>query len=87
MVKFSQSLRDRIIQALKSRGATNPCPRCGNSSFSLVDGYFNNLVQDELDGLVIGGPTVPSVVIACDRCGFLSQHAAGVLGLLSEPAE
>jgi len=32
--------------------------------------------------MVIGGPSVPSVVTACNRCGYLSQHTLGTLGLL-----
>jgi hypothetical protein len=29
-----------------------------------------------------GGQTVPAAAIVCNRCGFLSQHALGALGLL-----
>ena len=82
MAELSQDQKDRIIKALTERGARLPCPRCGNQNFTLVDGYFNQPIQTELGGLVIGGPSIPSVVVVCTRCGFLSQHALGVLGLL-----
>lgn len=85
MEKLSEQEKQKIIKALQERGATIPCPRCGNSSFTLLDGYFNQTIQTELKGMVIGGPSIPSVVVACNRCGYLSQHALGVLGLL--PAE
>ena len=74
--------KQRIIQALEERGAKLPCPRCGNQQFTLVNGYFNQTIQTELKGIVIGGPSVPSIVVACTRCGYLSQHALGALGLL-----
>jgi len=74
--------KQRIIQALEERGAKLPCPRCGNQQFTLVDGYFNQTIQTELKGMVIGGPSVPSVVVVCTRCGYMSQHALGALGLL-----
>lgn len=74
--------KQRIIQALEERGAKLPCPRCGNQQFTLIDGYFNQTIQTELKGIVIGGPSVPSIVVACTRCGYLSQHALGALGLL-----
>jgi hypothetical protein len=74
--------KDKIVKALVDRGAKLPCPRCGNNSFTLLDGYFNQTIQTELKGMVIGGPSIPSIVVACTRCGFLSQHALGVLGLL-----
>jgi ribosomal protein S27AE len=80
--QITQEQKKRIIEALNEKGAKLPCPRCGNESFALLDGYFNHTLQTELKGIIIGGPSVPSVVVTCVRCGFLSQHALGVLGLL-----
>jgi ribosomal protein S27AE len=82
---MDEEQRKQIAKALVDRGVNRPCPRCGNTSFSIVDGYFNPSLQRELSGaLIIGGPTVPTVITACNRCGFLSQHALGVLGLLPQ---
>ena len=80
--ELSQEQKEEIINALIEKGVKLPCPRCGNNNFTLLDGYFNQTIQTELKGMVIGGPSVPSIVVACTRCGFLSQHALGVLGLL-----
>lgn len=75
--------KTKIVKALEERKAILPCPRCGNKNFTLVDGYFNQSIQPEIGGgLVIGGPAVPSVVVVCVQCGFMAQHALGVLGLL-----
>jgi ribosomal protein L37E len=82
MQDSTQSQKDAIIKALSERGANLPCPRCGNNAFTLLDGYFNQVIQDEPKGIVLGGRTIPSIVVACKRCGYLSQHAIGVLGLL-----
>ncbi len=74
-----------VIEALSTRGATRPCPRCGNAQFTLLEGFFNQPLSGDLtaaSGTFSNGPTVPSVVTACARCGFLSQHALGVLGML-----
>ena len=62
---------------------------CGNSSFQLVSGYFSNVIQPHLSaGMLLGGPAIPTAVIVCTKCGFISQHALGVLGLLpSQPSE
>lgn len=84
MKQISDEKKQEIVKVLNERGATRPCPRCGNESFSLLDGYFNQTIQSELKGLVIGGPSVPSVVLSCAQCGFLSQHALGALGLIPE---
>ncbi len=82
MKELSKEEKEKIIKSLDERGAKLPCPRCGNNSFTLLDGYFNQTIQTELKGMVIGGPSVPSVVVACNQCGYLSQHALGPLGLL-----
>lgn len=80
---LSAEQKEKIVQALQSRGVNNPCPRCGSKTFSLIDGYFNQPINIDLaGGMVIGGPSIPSVVTACNKCGFLSQHALGALGLL-----
>jgi hypothetical protein len=77
-----QVQQDAIIKALADRGATLPCPRCGNDEFTLLDGYFNQIIQEEPRGIVLGGRTIPLVAVVCKRCGWLSQHALGVLGLI-----
>lgn len=80
--EMSAEQKDKIVKTLVDRGATKSCPRCGNDKFSLLDGYFNQPIQTDLKGMVLGGPSIPSVVVVCNRCGFLSQHALGTLGLL-----
>lgn len=77
----------KIIEILEKRGATQPCPRCGNKNFSILEGYFNQTLQTELKGMVIGGPSVPTVVVVCSKCGYISQHALGTLGLLPKEGE
>lgn len=84
MSEFSQEERDRIIKALEAKGATQPCPRCGRNSFSIVGGYFNHFIQANLGGVNIGGPSIPTAVVVCNNCGWLSEHALGVLDLLPE---
>lgn len=80
---ISADEKQKIINALKDKQALLPCPRCNKQKFTLLDGYFNQSIQQSLQtGLVIGGPSIPSVVIVCENCGYMSQHALGVLGLL-----
>lgn len=81
---ISQEEKNRIAEILNKcfEGHGIRCPMCGNNSFSLADGYFSNVIQDNLGGLVIGGPSIPAIPIICDKCGFISMHALGPLGLL-----
>jgi ribosomal protein S27AE len=88
MSKLNQTDQDSIIEALKRVGANQPCPRCGNTEFSVLNGYDNVLISQTIDGhLFPGGPraptfSVPAALLACTRCGYLSTHALGALGLL-----
>lgn len=70
-----------IANILESRGVRLPCPRCGQGRFSIVgESYIS--IQETPGTLVIGGPTIPTIIIACDNCGYVTQHAKGPLGLL-----
>lgn len=75
--------RDQIAKLLTERGATKPCHRCGHTNFAVIDGYSSFSLQDSLEGgLVLGGPAVPVVTVACTKCGAITPHALGPLGLL-----
>lgn len=80
---MDQSTREEIAKRLTEKGALQPCPRCGHKHFSVIEGYFNHTLQDELKGLVLGGKSIPCAVVACVNCGYLAQHALGALGLLN----
>lgn len=83
--KEKQIVIDRLNERLKDHGVH--CPMCGNQHFIVADGYFNTPMQDQSRGVVLGGPVIPSIPIICNRCGFVSMHALGVLGLLSDTNE
>lgn len=83
---ISQEEKQRIIQKLNAKLGLSgaKCPMCGNTHFIIADGYFNTFIQDDLNSINMGGPSIPSISIICDKCGFMSLHALGVLGLLPE---
>ena len=84
MEKFTEEQKQKIIKSINERGAKLPCPRCGNKEFTVLDGYFSHSINTKIGTVVIGGATVPTAVIACKNCGYLVQHALGILGLLPE---
>lgn len=73
-----------ITEKISSKGKSPHCPMCGNNSFSLVDGYFSNGIQQDFSSVSLGGPAVPSATIICTNCGFMSQHALGAIGIKVE---
>lgn len=79
---LSQEDRQRIADALRRAHVSARCPMCNNQNFTVLEGYLNHAIQTQVPGMVIGGQSLPVAVVVCNRCGFLSQHALGVLGLL-----
>lgn len=80
---WSEEFKQRVINRLRDRKVRGECPMCGNRNFALLDGYLNHSLQTDLSmGMVLGGPSIPTVAIACSNCGFISEHALGALSLL-----
>lgn len=75
-----------IAAALNSRGAGRPCHRCGSQNWNLENGLVMQSVQAATPGMVIGGPTIPMVIVVCTHCGVVNYHALGALGLMAHPA-
>ncbi len=74
-----------IVSAIEERSAYGPCPRCGQKKFTLLEGYVELRPKQSLSGRlsIFNTPTIPTVMIVCNNCGFMSQHALGILGLLN----
>lgn len=69
------------IEALTTKGVKQPCPRCGNDRFEVV-GEAMIALSEEPGTVVVGGPAVPVILVACSNCGLLTHHAQGPLGLI-----
>lgn len=86
MQQLNDDEKQNIIELLQKRGAKQPCPRCRNKNFGLIDGYFNQSIQKSIPASITDtineAPFISYIVVVCTRCGYLSQHALSVLGLL-----
>jgi uncharacterized Zn finger protein len=78
---MEQNLLNEVVAKLNEKGVRMPCPRCGQAKFSIVGESFI-AIQENPNAIVIGGPSIPTVIVACDNCGYITQHAKGPLGLL-----
>lgn len=79
---LSNEEKKKIADELAKRQPVLKCPMCQHNSFIMADGYFNNSMQNDLSSFNIGGQSIPTIAIICSKCGFVSQHAIGILGLL-----
>jgi predicted nucleic-acid-binding Zn-ribbon protein len=70
-----------VTSALENKGATKPCPRCNSLSFNLV-GESEISVRSNGEGLlnIDRKHIIPTVVVVCENCGFISHHAKASLG-------
>lgn len=83
---LNENEKKELAKALVEKiGRPFECPICHSQSFTIVDGYLVQGLQDNMNSIVLGnGPIIPSVAIVCIRCGFMSQHNLGVLGLIKK---
>ncbi len=80
---LSQQFKDRIIQRLDEKAPNVRCPMCGNNNFILVDGLAKHTLQRK-NSYEIGGRSLPCALTVCTNCGFLAEHAIGLLGLMKD---
>lgn len=81
---------NEVIAALNKKQVNQPCPRCSSNNFSVV-GESEIAVITRTDSLPrhalgLGGPvktTIPVIIVTCDNCGYVAQHAKATLGLLA----
>jgi hypothetical protein len=71
--------KHRIIAALKERGAGS-CPRCSDSQWTVSE-YSRIEVQATMERNTAERTTIPAIMIVCENCGFISQHALQPLGI------
>ncbi|MFL5558863.1 MAG: hypothetical protein ACJ794_09575 [Gemmatimonadaceae bacterium] len=81
---ISMDDKHRVVAALKARGAGS-CPRCNDSQWTVSE-YSRIEVQATTDRDGGTGTTIPAVMIVCQHCGFIAQHALQPLGLWAHEA-
>ena len=84
---FNEAQKSEIIAKLNPLLNGAKCPMCSGNAFSLAEAYLRNQLQDDLKTLNLGGRAIPTVAVICTKCGFVSQHALGILGLLPKEQE
>src|SRR6188474_3836548 len=71
--------KHKIVAALKARGAGS-CPRCNDSQWTVSE-FLRIDVQATMERDTTERTTIPAIMIVCEHCGFISQHALQPLGV------
>jgi hypothetical protein len=83
-----KELRDKVGALLQERftkgGKAMACPMCTHTVFAVADGVHLTTVQDNTKQLMFAGQSIPSWVIVCVQCGYVSLHAIGIVMKLEE---
>lgn len=79
---MTEEKKRQVANALAMRTGNIVCPICRQSKYTLLDGYFVDVIQDKYQGMQLGGRLLPSVILVCNNCGHLESFSLGVLGLL-----
>lgn len=75
--------KEAVARKLNELGARMPCHRCGGKEFVVIDNYTIFPMQKELPGSYpYGGFSIPVTLVACTKCGAITPHALGALGML-----
>ena len=72
----------RIEKALGEKGVDLPCPRCGNRTFSILDGVVLLEPRTVAYGILYvpeNDEAIPLVVVFCNKCGYKFEHLADML--------
>lgn len=85
---LTEEKKSQIIAKILGKLPELKCPMCQQRSFTLVDGYITQNIQNDYKSIVIGsGKILPLTTIVCNHCGYIAQFALGGLGLIEESQE
>jgi hypothetical protein len=76
--------KHKIVAALKIRGAGS-CPRCNDSQWTVSE-FLRIDVQATMEKDTTQRTTIPAIMVVCEHCGFISQHALQPLGVWPDTA-
>lgn len=76
-IKF-EDYKEQIVSAIKSRSSSLGI----HEPVTIVDGFTNLMINKEMTGsLVIGGPTIPAIILVGKTTGRIYTFAAKALGI------
>ena len=75
--KFITRLEEKIS------GKSLSCPYCMGNQFTTTEDFATILIGKDLSSLNIG-PSIPTGMLICQKCGHVSFFALGALGFLDD---
>lgn len=76
---MDKDVENRLTSALTQKLKIFICPICQKAEAFVADGFVLNNLQQTFSKITFGGNSVPTVLVICRHCGFVSQFALGVI--------
>lgn len=80
---FSKEKREIALKWIKEKAPRLDCECCGKGSWTLAEDLVTPTVLSKGGGIVLGGPTYPSIMIICNNCGNTKLFNAIVSGVIT----
>jgi hypothetical protein len=68
-MKFTKEFGDQVIAALTAKGAPKACSLCLTNSWTLADGIYFLVSQDDFPNVNLTGKGMPCCALLCNHCG------------------
>ena len=81
--KYDPGLFVAAIESRINNSRVPQCRYCGGNKFTTTDSMASVLIGKDLNAISIG-PSIPSGMIVCEKCGHIEFFALGALGLLKK---
>lgn len=80
MMENQDKILKLLIEKFSSPETNLKCPMCGNEHFKFMREGYNILpLSDTATKPTPNMRLIPTVMMVCDNCGFISQHSEKVL--------
>ena len=74
--------QEKVSDALNSKNALLPCPRCGHDQFSVLDREaYIPLTKRQSEKESPIHFAIPIIAVVCENCGYLAMHSTLALGV------
>ncbi len=82
---LTQEQRETATRFLRTH-LRNPCSVCGIHRFNVVD-IVNTLPYENSGAMVLGGATIPLLLVVCESCFHVLSFAAVPIGLVPSESQ
>ncbi|WP_133250785.1 hypothetical protein [Janthinobacterium sp. 78] len=81
-LNFADVTEDDFKLFLQERVKSHACPSCGTNGWGILSApnmNFGLIALSKSGAFSIPPPNIPTMGVACNNCGYIRQHALGII--------